>query len=119
MRPKRPTAASTAASASARLVTSSRTVSRSFDCPNILTRRSVSRPDATTAWPAAKAALTNSTPIPRPAPVINQTFLLIASSNLHFLFGEPFNAVRELRTIVTLICELGNREGERLQVARD
>src|SRR2546421_4874329 len=32
------------------------------------------RPVATTAFPAARAALAISTPIPRPAPVINQTF---------------------------------------------
>src|SRR2546423_15503591 len=32
------------------------------------------RPVATTALPAARAALAMSTPIPRPAPVINHTF---------------------------------------------
>src|SRR5947209_18881064 len=32
------------------------------------------RPVATTAFPAARAALAMSTPIPRPAPVINHTF---------------------------------------------
>src|SRR5207244_3707139 len=57
MRPNRLTAARTAASASARLVTSSLTASRSFDCPKALGTRSLSRPVATTAWPAAKAAL--------------------------------------------------------------
>src|ERR1700733_8572485 len=39
--------------------------------------RSGSRPVATTAWPAAKAALAMSVPMPRPAPVISQTGLLI------------------------------------------
>src|SRR4051812_35145586 len=75
MRPNRSTAARTAASASARLVTSSFTGSRSFDCPKALDTRSVSRPDATTEWPAARAALAKSAPIPRPAPVMNQIFL--------------------------------------------
>ena len=37
------------------------------------------RPVATTAWPAARAALVMSTPMPRPAPVINQTFLSVIS----------------------------------------
>ena len=39
MRPNRSTAARTAASASARLVTSSLTASRSFDCPKALDTR--------------------------------------------------------------------------------
>ena len=42
---------------------------------------SVLRPVATTAWPAARAALAMSTPMPRPAPVMNQTFF----SHGHFL----------------------------------
>ena len=40
------------------------------------------RPVATTAWPAASAALAKSTPMPRPAPVMNQIFLLLMSSVL-------------------------------------
>src|SRR4051794_31539681 len=80
MRPNRSTAARTAASASARLVTSSFTGSRSFDCPNALDTRSVSRPVATTEWPAAKAGLAKSVPIPRPAPVMNQIFFLLTAS---------------------------------------
>src|SRR5688500_5636725 len=82
MRPNRSTAARTAASASARLVTSSLTGSRSFDCPTALDTRSVSRPAATTGWPAARAALATSAPIPRPAPVMNQIFLLLTTSLL-------------------------------------
>jgi hypothetical protein len=35
------------------------------------------RPVATTEWPAANAAFAMLTPIPRPAPVTNQIFLLI------------------------------------------
>ena len=61
-------------------VTSSLTASRSFDCPKALDTRSLSRPEATTAWPAARAALAKSTPMPRPAPVINQIFLLLMAS---------------------------------------
>src|SRR5207249_4454576 len=34
------------------------------------------RPVAATLWPAAMAARANSTPIPRPAPVISQVFVL-------------------------------------------
>src|SRR6266581_3399228 len=80
MRPNRSTAARAAASASVRLVTSSLTGSRSFDCPKALDTRSLSRPEATTAWPASRAALAKSTPMPRPAPVMNQTFLLLMTS---------------------------------------
>jgi hypothetical protein len=36
---------------------------------------SVLRPVATTAFPAARAAWAMSVPMPRPAPVMNQTFL--------------------------------------------
>ena len=35
------------------------------------------RPVATTAWPAARAALAMSTPMPRPAPVISTTFFSV------------------------------------------
>src|SRR4029077_6897280 len=44
------------------------------------------RPVATTAWPAAKAAFATSTPIPRPAPVMNQIFLSVM---LHYLRLKP------------------------------
>jgi hypothetical protein len=43
---------------------------------------SVLRPVATTAWPAARAALAMSTPMPRPALVMNHTFLSVMSSLL-------------------------------------
>src|SRR3954471_18612172 len=119
MRPKRSMAARTAASASAALVTSSVTASTSLDFPNALDTRSRSRPDATTEWPAANAALTKSAPMPRPAPVINQTCLLITSSGLHLRFAEPFNPVRELGTFVAFVRELCDREREWLQVPRD
>src|SRR6185295_1792028 len=82
MRPNRSTEACTAASASARLVTSSLTADRSLDRPKALDTRPLSRPDATTAWPAASAALAKSTPMPRPAPVMNQTFLLLIPENV-------------------------------------
>src|SRR5688572_27773242 len=35
------------------------------------------RPVATTEWPAPSAALAMSTPMPRPAPVMNHTFLSV------------------------------------------
>ena len=41
-----------------------------------------SRPVATTAWPAASAALAMSTPRPRPAPVMSQTFLSVMGRSL-------------------------------------
>src|SRR5579859_228318 len=77
MRPKRSTAACTAVWASSGRVTSSLTTSRSSALPTALVTVSVLRPVATTAFPAARAALAICTPIPRPAPVINQTFFLI------------------------------------------
>ena len=76
MRPNRSMTASTAASASVALVTSSFTTNRSAESPTAWATLSVLRPVATTLWPAARAALAKSTPIPRPAPVMNQTFLL-------------------------------------------
>src|SRR5687768_7257736 len=82
MRPNRSTAARTAASASARLVTSNSTASRSLDWPNAADTRSVFRAEATTACPAANAARQKSTPMPRLAPVINQIFLVLMFSLL-------------------------------------
>src|ERR1700683_4056077 len=76
MRPNRSTVALTADSASAGLVMSSFTTNRSADFPRALATLSVLRPVATTLWPAARAALAISTPIPRPAPVISQTLLM-------------------------------------------
>src|SRR3954468_17139852 len=80
MRPNRSTAVLTAASASTRLVTSSLTASRSSDCPKACDTRLLSRAVATTACPAAKAAFAKSTPIPRLAPVMNQTLLLLITT---------------------------------------
>src|SRR5438034_7255460 len=120
MRPKRSTAARTAASASARLVTSSLTASKSLDSPKALDTRSVSRPEATTAWPAAKAAVANWTPIPRLAPVMNHTFLLLISFPLLCdLLFESFESVRDLRAAIALVGELSHQQCERLQIARD
>src|SRR5256885_17203361 len=117
MRPNRSTAARTAASASARLVTSSFTGSRSSDCPNALDTRSVSRPVATTEWPAAKAALAKSAPIPRPAPVMNQIFLLLTTSLYQgALLSKTLNVVHALRSFVALVRELRYREDDPLQV---
>jgi hypothetical protein len=75
MRPNRSTAARTAVSASARLVTSSVTASKSVDNPKALDTASLLRPVATTACPASRAVLAKSPPMPRPAPVMNQIFL--------------------------------------------
>src|SRR5215207_6964628 len=77
MPPKRSTAALTAASASCPLVTSSLTTSRSSESPSASATASGLRPVATTVWPAAKAALAKSTPMPRLAPVMNQVFLSV------------------------------------------
>src|SRR6059058_3234396 len=114
LRPNRSTAARAAASASARLVTSSLTTSRSSDFPTALATASVSRPVATTAWPAASAALAKSAPMPRPAPVINETCLLIESPSC--LLSESLDAVRDLGSAAALVGQLRDREGERLEV---
>ena len=39
--------------------------------------------------------------------------------NFCALFAEPLNPVRELRTFITLVCELCDRQSEWLQVPRD
>src|SRR5438045_1572401 len=61
---------------------SSLTTSRSSALPRALVTVSVLRPGAMTAFPAARAALVILTPIPRPAPVTNQTFLSVIFSFL-------------------------------------
>src|SRR4051794_15128023 len=77
IRPNRSTAAATAVSADAGLVTSSSAASRSSCSPSAFFTVSVLRPVAATAWPAASAALARATPIPRPAPVTSHTFLSV------------------------------------------
>src|SRR2546429_7303823 len=79
MPPKRSTEAGRAASASAWLVTSSLTTRRSSALPTASVTDSEWRPVATTAWPAARAALAMSTPMPRPVPVMNHTFFSLMS----------------------------------------
>src|SRR3954471_7691904 len=76
MRPNRSTAPAAAASALWASVTS-RAVTSRFSC-SPTAERTVSgvRPVATTLWPAAKAARANSTPMPRPAPVMSQVFVM-------------------------------------------
>src|SRR3954454_10086713 len=81
MPPKRSTAASIAASASARLVTSSLTTSRWAESPSAWATVPGLRPVATTLWPAASAALAMSTPMPRPAPVMSQVFVLVVMAS--------------------------------------
>src|SRR3954453_13995609 len=76
MRPKRSTAAAAAFSALCGSVTS-RAVTSRFSCsPTAARTVSGLRPVATTLWPAAKAARANSTPMPRPAPVMSQVFVM-------------------------------------------
>src|SRR3954453_4434017 len=76
MRPKRSSAAAAAASAWCGSVTS-RAVTSRFSCsPTAARTVSGLRPVATTLWPAAKAARANSTPMPRPAPVMSQVFVM-------------------------------------------
>src|SRR5215210_4731809 len=97
IRPNRSTAAVQAASASSGLVMSSLTTSSSSASPTALATASVLRPVATTAFPAASAALAMSTPMPRPAPVMNQT-------SCQSCVPRPFLFMRSIR----------NREGPRL-----
>src|SRR4051794_19057141 len=78
-RPNRSTVAFTAAVASAGSVTSRSTGSSSSCSPRAFVMDSALRAVATTAWPAARAALAMSTPRPRPAPVMNQTFFSLMS----------------------------------------
>src|SRR4051794_38360251 len=77
MPPKRSTAASIAARASSRRFTSSLTTSKWGESPSAWATVSGLRPVATTLWPAASAALAMSTPMPRPAPVMSQVFVLV------------------------------------------
>src|SRR3954454_15653951 len=79
MPPKRSVAAAAASSALWGSVTS-RAVTSRFSCAPTA-ERTVSglRPVATTLWPAARAARANSTPMPRPAPVISQVFVMAST----------------------------------------
>jgi hypothetical protein len=78
-RPNRSTVAATAAAAAPGSVTSRSTASRSSCSPSAAVTDSALRAVATTAWRAASAALAMSTPRPRPAPVMNQTFFSLMS----------------------------------------
>src|SRR3954464_10320261 len=79
MRPKRSSAAAAASSALWASVTSRAATSR-FSCsPTAERTASGLRPVATTLWPAARAARANSTPMPRPAPVISQVFVMAST----------------------------------------
>jgi hypothetical protein len=80
IRPNLSTASFTAADDSSTLVTSSRTASRLSLASNAAGTSSGRRAVATTRFPAASAARTNDAPMPRDAPVINQT--VIANSLL-------------------------------------
>src|SRR5437773_248256 len=66
------------------------------------------------------AALAKSTPMPRPAPVMNQIFLLLMRSpHLVPLLPEALDAVRDLGSVVPLVRELCHRQGEWLQIPGD
>ena len=66
--------------------------------PSAAVTRSVLRPVATTAWPAASAAFAMSTPMPRPAPVMSQTFFSLM--RVHFLLFEcPSTGLGRYRVI--------------------
>ena len=73
MRPNRSTAAATAAWAAAGSVTSRETARRLSCSPRAAVTLAASRAVPTTRWPASRAALASSMPIPRAAPVMNQT----------------------------------------------
>src|SRR4051812_25689433 len=76
MRANRSIAAAAASSALWGSVTS-RAVTSRFSCsPSAERTVSGSRPVATTLWPAARIARANSTPMPRPAPVMSQVFVM-------------------------------------------
>src|SRR5918994_3395275 len=91
MWPNRSTVAWTAAAASSRLLTSSFTTNKSSASPTAVRTASVLRPVATTAFPAARAALAKSTPIPRPAPVTIQTCLSVSGIDI-LLYGWVLHA---------------------------
>src|SRR5215213_3776828 len=63
--------------------------------PRACSTASGRRPVATTALPAASAALAMSTPIPRPAPVTSQTFLSVSGIDV-LLHGWALHARHHL-----------------------
>jgi len=63
----------------ASLVTASFTASSLSELPSAFATRWMLRPVATTSCPAASAAFAMSRPMPRPAPVMNQTLLTLNS----------------------------------------
>src|SRR3954447_22491265 len=111
-------AAFAAASADAGLVTSSSAASRSSCSPTACLTVWVLRPVATTAWPAASAALARSTPIPRPAPVMSHTFMSVMSFRPSFSPGRARSGAQErldrapfVHRLITL-CGVAEREIE-------
>src|SRR5438477_5947080 len=64
------------------------------------------RPVATTAFPAARAALAISTPIPRPAPVINQTFFPLVGSSRRAgkaVSGRRSSCLSDIPSLLSLV----------------
>src|SRR3954447_22050034 len=79
MRPKRSRAAAAAFSALWGSVTS-RAVTSRFSCsPTAARTASGLRPVAAKLWPASRAARANSTPMPRPAPVMSQVCVMAST----------------------------------------
>src|SRR3954453_7539182 len=76
MAPKRSSAAAAAAPAVCGSVTSRAQTSRCSCSPTAARTASGLRPVAATLWPASRAARANSTPLPRPAPVMSQVFVM-------------------------------------------
>jgi hypothetical protein len=75
------------------------------------------RPDATTEWPAVRAALAKSAPIPRPAPVMNQLLLSLTTSPISRCAtaqcGTRPPVLRRVRTRIV------HHQGERRRVSGD
>src|SRR5437763_13373918 len=64
------------------------------------------RPVATTAFPAARAALAISTPIPRPAPVINQTFFPLVGPSRRAckdVLGRRSSCLSDIPSLLSLV----------------
>src|SRR4051794_34979334 len=101
MRPKRSTAASTAACTPAASVTSRAIASRSSCSPRAAVTLAASRAVATTRWPAPRAARAMSTPMPRPAPVTRTTFL----SGISCSFGAAARRARCLRALSASVAD--------------
>src|SRR5207302_10979488 len=69
------------------------------------------RPVATTALPAARAALEMSTPIPRPAPVINHAFFPLVGSSRRAckdVLGRRSSCLSDIASLLSCEASLSN-----------